>query len=102
MPVIYGYVRQLWSRLPASEFMGNSNLMSSKPSRRLIKLVRTTIAQVENSTDLGPNDPAIAELKHNLLRRMADINDPDPPVSTEIPLIEEGPLTHPKNRSDMN
>ncbi len=76
--------------------------MPPRPSRRLIKLVRTTIAQVENTTDLGANDPAVAELKHNLLRRIADINDPTPPLSTDIPLIEDGPLTPLKNKSDLN
>jgi hypothetical protein len=65
--------------------------MSPRPSRRLIKLVRTTVAQVEKSADRGPDDRAVAELKHDLLRRIADIDDGNPPVSADIPLMVDGP-----------
>jgi hypothetical protein len=76
--------------------------MANRPSNRLLKLVRTTVAQVERTTELGANDPAVAELKRNLLRRIADINDPASSVSKNIPLIEEGPLTPLKTGSDRN
>jgi hypothetical protein len=60
------------------------------------------VAQVEKTTELGANDPAVAELKHNLLRRIAEIDDPIPSVSTEVPLIEEEPLIPLKNGTEMN
>jgi hypothetical protein len=47
--------------------------MPRTPSRGLLNALRTTISQLEKATDLGPGDPALAELKHILLRRVAEL-----------------------------
>ena len=59
-----------------------------------MKVVRTTVAQVEKSSGRGPDDQAVAELKNKLLRRIADIGMDDedlPAISAEIPLMVDGP-----------
>jgi hypothetical protein len=58
-----------------------------------MKVVRTTVAQVEESADRGPDDQAVAELKHKLLRRIVDIDidDGDLTVSADVPLMVDGP-----------
>jgi hypothetical protein len=76
--------------------------MRRRPSNRLLKIVRTSVAQIEKIADLGPEDPAVAGLKHHLLRSIADFDDVIPPISSEISLIADGPLTFRKNPSDLN
>jgi hypothetical protein len=36
-------------------------------------LLRTTLTEVERSTELGDNDPALVELKHSLVRSVAEL-----------------------------
>ena len=40
-------------------------------SRQLAEIPRDTIRSVEQGTDVGPNDPALLELKRNILLKVA-------------------------------
>lgn len=46
---------------------------SMKASDRLFEVLRLTIIQVEQGTDLRPDDPAIAELKSSIMRTVAEL-----------------------------
>src|SRR3954447_4806368 len=47
-------------------------MSSSKPSH-LLQVLKATLSQVESSTELSQDDPAVLELKRILLARIADL-----------------------------
>ena len=42
-------------------------------SPTLVEVLRSTIVQVEQSADLRPDDPAIAELKSSIVRSVTEL-----------------------------
>jgi hypothetical protein len=44
-----------------------------KVSHSLVEVLRSTIAQVEQTADLRPDDPAIVELKSSIVRTVAEL-----------------------------
>ncbi|SRR6266568_7534188 len=47
--------------------------MAPRPSAALVEALRATLQKVEQSSDLGPDDPALIHLKRILLRRVAEL-----------------------------
>jgi hypothetical protein len=89
--------------------------MAPNSSAALLEALRATLQKVEQSSDLGPDDPALVHLKRILQRRMAALQStatPDkeiesPPKAVENPAIEVGaeptldpnlePVIHPED-----
>lgn len=44
-----------------------------KVSPNIVEILRSTLARVEQSTDLAPDDPARAELRHLVVRLIAEL-----------------------------
>jgi hypothetical protein len=40
---------------------------------RLVRILRKTLDQVEQDPEIGPDDPAVSELKRTLLQRIANL-----------------------------
>lgn len=46
----------------------------SKPSARdLIDVLRSTLAQLEKSQDIAPDDPSLVELRNSIVRTIAEL-----------------------------
>jgi hypothetical protein len=48
-------------------------MQSSAESPRLIDVIRVAVEQVEQSSGVAPNDPAIVELKQNVVRAVGEL-----------------------------
>jgi hypothetical protein len=42
-------------------------------SRQLREVIRVTVQQVEQTSGVAPDDPAIVELKHNVVRTVGEL-----------------------------
>jgi hypothetical protein len=67
-------------------------------SRQLREVIRVTVQQVEQTSGVAPDDPAIVELKHNVVRTVGELEvakakrqdqDEEPP-STSMPVTSSG------------
>ncbi len=53
---------------------------------QLAEVLRETIKRVEQSADVGPDDPALLELKRIILLRIAALEREEPLIPAEQPL----------------
>jgi hypothetical protein len=66
-------------------------------SRQLAEILRDTIRSVEQGTDIGPDDPALLELKRIILLKVAALeSEASQESSTQAPAIP------PEARMDSN
>jgi hypothetical protein len=48
-------------------------MQSNAESPRLINVIRSAVEQVEQSSGVAPDDPAIVELKQNVVRAVGEL-----------------------------
>jgi hypothetical protein len=53
---------------------------------QLAEVLRETIRRVEQSADVGPDDPALLELKRIILLRIAALEREEPGMAAEEPV----------------
>ena len=67
--------------------------MVAKPSFTLLDILRTTLTEVEQSTELPRTEPAFQELKVSLVRAMAELvilrsPEPSAELTQTVPILQ--------------